>query len=146
MRGGNSRLLPVPGISHSFCHIYSRNTVSFSLEARCSGTGVRHREAVPRDRESFFGQRPRSVPICGEWNRACSPWSRYATTLPSAFDWRRQPALQNIGPFSSKWLKDGLRSPSAPRRRKQDRQLVKVASIGGSSAVGNAHRPRLRRR
>jgi hypothetical protein len=51
----------------------------------------------------------------------------YATTLLSAFGWRRRPALRDKDPFSSKWPKDGLRSPSTPRRRKQDRHFVRLS-------------------
>src|SRR5450755_4599109 len=39
----------------------------------------------------------------------------WATTLLSAFDRRRQPALRNISFFSSNWPKDGVRSPGTQR-------------------------------
>ena len=60
-------------------------------------------------------------PYVQKWKRTCPAWTSYATTLLSAFGWRRRPALRDKNPFSSKWPKDGLRSLSTPRRRKQDR-------------------------
>jgi hypothetical protein len=77
---------------------------------------------------SFFRQRARSVPICAEWKRTCPAWTSYATTRPSAFGWRRRPARRDKNPFSSKWPNDGSRSPSTPRRRKQARHFVTIAS------------------
>ena len=84
------------------------------------------------DQTSFFRQRARSVPICAAWKRTCPAWISYATTLLSAFGWRRRPALRDKNPFSSKWPKDGLRSPSTPRRRKQDRHFVKIVEVAAS--------------
>jgi hypothetical protein len=55
-----------------------------------------------------------------EWWRTCPASISCATTLRSAFDWRRKPALQDIDRFSSKWPTAGLRSPSTPKRLKKD--------------------------
>ena len=71
-------------------------------------------------------------PYVQKWKRTCPAWTSYAITLLSAFGWRRRPALRDKNPFSSKWPKDGLRSPSTPRRRKQDRHFVKIAEVAAS--------------
>src|SRR5713226_1139380 len=55
-----------------------------------------------------------------KWKRTCPVLTRYARMPLSAFGWRRKLALRRINPFSSKWPKGGLRSPSAPRRRRID--------------------------
>jgi hypothetical protein len=62
----------------------------------------------------------RSVPMC---KKTDADLLSRATTLLSAFDWRRQPALRNTRFFLSNWPKDGVCSPGT--------QLVKVASTVG---------------
>jgi hypothetical protein len=79
----------------------------------------------------------RSVPICRTIDAG---FLNCATTLPTAFDWGRQPALRNIGFFSSNWLKDGVRWAGT--------QLVKVAPTvtrnGLSGGCGDSWRARPR--
>jgi hypothetical protein len=101
------------GNSRSFCLIYSKSTfLTIGARAATQGCALGSKLNV-RAKSSASPHMP------GKWKRICSPWSRYAPTLPTAFDWRRPPARQSTSPFSSKWPNDGLRSPSMPRRRKQ---------------------------
>jgi hypothetical protein len=55
-----------------------------------------------------------------EWKRACPASISCATTLRSAFDWRRKLPPRHINRFSSTWPTGGSRSPSTPRKLKKD--------------------------
>ncbi len=113
-----------PMVGHWFCEEWSGTGSAKTGGAKCSSLKPAPNAGglLPRlDRESFLGKELGQSPYVRKWKRTCSAWSSYATTPPSAFDWRSPPALQNISRFLSKWPKDGLRSPSGPRRREQDR-------------------------
>src|SRR5436190_2406257 len=96
-----------------------------------SALGSRHHSSGKELGQSPYGQK---------WKRTCPAWTSYAITLLSAFGWRRRPALRDKNPFSSKWPKDGLRSPSTPRRRKQDRHCEDRRKRCGKGEEG---RPRV---
>src|SRR4051794_5927771 len=52
------------------------------------GQGDGHSAALSLgSRHILRAKSPGSPHICREWDRLCSAWCSYATTLPSAFDW-----------------------------------------------------------